>query len=154
MTSLYLTFIFLISLAASFFPGPSPFQLTFNYNDQQIINTNFTITTELHYDRLLTINCRNNRRRLCLVDLSLQIQFDRMSIKFWCQPPAFASFNQSYRCILQAVDAIQQPSITMIINSRDVGRLIPSATANFTYASPYNMKSQIETPIIIVRIKN
>jgi len=60
---------------------PSPFQLILDYNNQQIINTNFTITTELHRDFILPIDCGNNRYRLCLVELALQIQSDPMSIE-------------------------------------------------------------------------
>ncbi|CAF1076014.1 unnamed protein product [Rotaria sordida] len=137
----------------------SPFELTFNYNDKQIINQNFTITTELYHDIHLPINCKNNQYRLCLVELSLQIQSDIMSINFWCQPPAFSfeNFNQFSRfhtCILPMVNATEQPSITMIINSYDKGKLIPLATANFTNSPQYNVEKKSKTPIFIFNNEN
>jgi hypothetical protein len=130
----------------------SPFELTLNYNNTQIINVNFTITTKLNYDTLLPINCEKNRYRLCLVQLALQIQADTMSIEFWCQPPAFsaANFNQSHTCILPVARATQQPSITMIVNSHDKGKLLPLVTANFTYSPEYSIEKQAEIPIIIL----
>ncbi|CAF4677510.1 unnamed protein product, partial [Rotaria sp. Silwood1] len=137
----------------------SPFYLTFNYNDKQIINKNFTITTELYYDKRTSINCENNQYRLCLVELSLQIQSDIMSIKFWCQPPAFLfeDFNQFSRfhtCILPIIDATQQPSITMIINSYDIGKIIPLTIANFTYLPEYYIEKNSEIPILIFNNEN
>jgi hypothetical protein len=137
----------------------SPFQLTFNYNDKQIINTNFTITMELYHDLALPINCGNNRYRLCLVELALQIKSDQMSIEIWCQSPAlsFANFHRFqtvHTCILPAVNATQQPSITMIINSQNIGKIYPLATANFTYSSQYFIEKQGEIPINIVVRKN
>jgi hypothetical protein len=87
MISFYLTFIFLCCLMRSIFMVQSPFELTLNYNDTQIRNINFTIATKLNYDTFLPVNCEKNRYRLCLVELSLQIQADTMSIEFWCQPP-------------------------------------------------------------------
>ncbi|CAF4489042.1 unnamed protein product, partial [Rotaria sp. Silwood2] len=137
----------------------SPFELTLNYNDKQIINRNFTITAELHYNIHAPINCSNNRYRLCLVELSLQIQSDIMLIKSWCQPPAFSfeNFNQFPRfhtCVLPVVDAIQQPSITMIINSYDIGQLISLATANFTYLPQYYIEKKSKTSIFIFNNEN
>ncbi|CAF3156003.1 unnamed protein product [Rotaria sp. Silwood2] len=137
----------------------SPFELTLNYNDKQIINRNFTITAELHYDIHAPINCGNNQYRLCLVELSLQIQSDIMLIKSWCQPPAFSfeNFNQFPRfhtCVLPVVDAIQQPSITMIINSYDIGQLISLATANFTYLPQYYIEKKSKTSIFIFNNEN
>ncbi|CAF1154215.1 unnamed protein product [Rotaria sordida] len=137
----------------------SPFELIFNYNDKQIINQNFTITTELYHDIHLPINCKNNQYRLCLVELSLQIQSDIMSINFWCQPPAFSfeNFNQFpkfHTCILPMVNATEQPSITMIINSYDIGKLIPLATANFTNSPQYNVEKKSKTPIFIFNNEN
>jgi hypothetical protein len=160
MISFYLIFIFLFSLVRFILMDPSPFQLTLNYDSQQIINKNFTITTELHQDTSLLINCGDNRHRLCLVDLSLQIQSDTMFIEFSCQSPAFslANFNQYqsvHTCILLAVNASQQPSITMIINAHNIGRLSPLAIANFTYSPQYRIEKQAEPSIVIlVRNKN
>lgn len=136
----------------------SPFQLNFNYNDQQIINRNFTITTELNSNSNLLVNCENNRYRLCLVDLILQIQTDSILVDIWCQSPAisFANFHRLqtlYTCILPSANAIDQPSITMIINSKTIGQILPIATANFTYTPEYSLNKQGEIPINIVVTK-
>ncbi|CAF1380954.1 unnamed protein product [Rotaria magnacalcarata] len=137
----------------------SPFDITLNYNDKQIINRNFTLTTELHHDVLLPIDCGNNRYRLCLVALSLQIQSDIMSIKYWCQPPAFPFANLNplqklHTCILPAVNVTQEPTITMIINSRDIGKVTALATANFTYSPHYDAAQKTLTPIFIFNDEN
>lgn len=139
----------------SIYMNPSPFQLTLHSNDQQIIHTNFTIITELQHDLSFPINCGNNRYRLCLVDLSLQIKSDPMSIEIWCQPPAFsfANFNpiQSFHtCLLPSANFTQQPSITMIINSHHTGQIYPLATANFTYSPQYNIEKFLDKPIDII----
>jgi hypothetical protein len=131
----------------------SPFELIFNYNDKEIINKNFTITIELHHDDfILPINCEN---RLCLVKLALQVQSNQMSIDVWCQSPAlsFANFHRFqtfHTCILLEINATQQPSITMIINSHDIGKVNLLATANFTYSPEYFIEKQGEKPIEIV----
>jgi len=130
----------------------SPFELIFNYHDKQIINENFTITIELHQDFILPINCEN---RLCFVKLALQIQSDKMNVDVWCQSPAlsFANFHRFqtfHTCILLEVNATQQPSITMIINSHDIGKINLLATANFTYSEEYFLEKQAEKPIEIV----
>ncbi|CAF3641455.1 unnamed protein product [Rotaria socialis] len=137
----------------------SPFDITLNYTDKQIINRNFTLTTELHHDVLLPVDCGNNRYRLCLVALSLQIQSDIMSIKYWCQPPAFPFANLNplqklHTCILPAVNVTQEPTITMIINSRDIGKVTAIATANFTYSPHYDTAQKTLTPIFIFNNDN
>jgi hypothetical protein len=78
-----------------------------------------------------------------------------MSIEIWCQPPAFSfgnfhRFQTFYTCILPAVNATQQPSITMIINSHSIGKIYPLATANFTYSPNYYIEQKAEIPIDIV----
>ncbi|CAF2085140.1 unnamed protein product [Rotaria magnacalcarata] len=159
MTSFYLIFILLFFSVKSIFTEKSPFDITLNYNDKQIINRNFTLTTELHHDVLLPIDCGNNRYRLCLVALSLQIQSDIMSIKYWCQPPAFPFANLNplqklHTCILPAVNVTQEPTITMIINSRDIGKVTALATANFTYSPHYDAAQKTLTPIFIFNDEN
>jgi hypothetical protein len=156
MICFLLIFILDFSLVKS---SSSPFQFTFDYNEKQIINTNFTIKTELHRRLLLPIDCGNNRDRLCLVELSLRIQTESMSVDIWCQPPAFsfANFHPNqprHTCLIPAIDSTQQPSITMIINAHDIGRIRLLATANFTYAPQYNLEIRAEQSIeIVVRMK-
>ncbi len=140
MISFYLTWIFLLSLVKYIFMEISPFDLTFNYNNKQIINQNFTITTQLQQN--LPINCENNRSRLCLVELSLQIQSDIKSIDYWCQSPS--SSNRLNTCTLSIIDFNQQPSITIIINSPKTGKVFLLAKANFTYLPEYYSEKQVE----------
>ena len=154
-----LIWILLISSMRLVFMNQSPFRLTMDYDEKQIIHRNFTITMELQRDLFLSVDCGENRNRLCLAELSLQIQTNSMLIDVWCEPPAFpfANFHPKqpvHTCILPAVNSTEQPSITMVVNSRDLGVIFSLATANFTYASQYNVDKQGETPIrIVVRIK-
>lgn len=125
-----------------------PFQLTLSYNEQEIINRNFTIKTQLNQNKNSSIYCENNHYRSCLVDLILQIQSDSiLLLDIWCQSPAisFANFHQyqtTYTCISPGVDANEQPMITMIINSKSLGKILPITTANFTYIPEYSIKRQ------------
>lgn len=133
----------------------SPFQLTIDYDDKQIINSNFTIKIELQRRVLLPIDCENNRDRLCLVELTLQIQSESMSVDIWCQSPAFsfANFHSNqpkHTCLIPAIDSMQQPSIIMIVNAHDLGTIRILATANFTYAPQYNLEKRAEQSIEIV----
>jgi hypothetical protein len=134
----------------------SPFDLTLNYYNKQIINQNLTITTQLQRNLQVPINCEDNQYSSCLVDLSLQIQSDTISIDYWCQSPAFSNenSNQFKTCMLSSVNSTQQPSITMIINARNAGNARLVAKANFTYSSGYYIEKQSEVTILIdVRIK-
>lgn len=155
MIYFYLKLIFLFSLVRKIFMENSPFDLLLNYDEKQIINSNFTITAQLQYDTLVPIECEHLRHRFCLVELSLQIKFDNISMQFWCQSPAvsFSHGKRSHKfhsCILPAVNATEQPSVTMIINSDDVGKLTALATAKFMYSSHYFIEKRTETPISIL----
>ncbi|CAF4949865.1 unnamed protein product, partial [Rotaria magnacalcarata] len=82
-----------------------------------------------------------------------------MSIKYWCQPPAFPFANLNplqklHTCILPAVNVTQEPTITMIINSRDIGKVTALATANFTYSPHYDAAQKTLTPIFIFNDEN
>lgn len=131
-----------------------PFQLTLDYQMKQRIKTNFTINMQLERQWLVPINCAENRNRSCLVELALQIQTDSMSIDIWCQPPAF-SYADFYRpqpvhtCLLPARNSMEQPSISMIVYSHDVGVIQTWATANFSYSSQYNIEKRGDFPIDI-----
>lgn len=132
-----------------------PFQLTVDYHVQQMMKTNFMITTQLQRQSSVPIDCESNRNRLCLVELALQIQTDSMSVEISCQPPAFpyANFyaNQSvHTCLLPARNAIEEPTIHMIVNAHEIGVVQTWATANFSYSSQYNIVERGETPIDIV----
>ncbi|CAF3766312.1 unnamed protein product, partial [Adineta steineri] len=97
------------------------------------------------------MHCNHNRSELCSVELLLQVQSNNMSMEFWCQSPAvpFMDSNQFHSCILPIMNITKQPSITMIINSNDTGKLFPIATANFTYFPEYSIKKHAKLPIVI-----
>ena len=132
-----------------------PFQLSLDYPTKQPAKTNLTISTRLQRQSMAPIDCGDNRNRSCLVELALQIQTDSMSMEIWCQPPAFSYANfylpqPVHTCLLPARNSLEQPSISMIVNSHDVGVIQTWATANFSYSSQYNIERRGEIPIDIV----
>ena len=154
MISFYLIFIVHCSAIKPLWTTtvvPSPFQFIFDYQDEQIINTNFTITTTLIRNRSHTLDCDNHRYGMCLVEMSLRIRSTGTSTICSCQSPAILRTSAGYlhSCILPIADATEQPIITMIINSSDYDELLPSATAIFRNSPAYSIEKQGESPIVI-----
>ncbi|CAF1547275.1 unnamed protein product, partial [Adineta ricciae] len=159
MISFYLIFIVHFSAIKPLSTAtviPSPFQFIFDYQDEQIINTNFTITTTLIRNRSQTLDCDNHRYGTCLVEMSLEIRSTRTSTTCSCQAPAILRQIANYRhsCILPITDATERPIITMIINSSDSDELLPSATAIFRNAPAYSIEKQEESSIVVQTKQN
>jgi hypothetical protein len=135
------------------------FELTLDYNRDPLINSNFTITSKLHYNTSLPIDCNSDGNKRCLVDIKLTIhllskQSNDKFVDIWCQPPAFAlatinRMKTHHTCVMRSADASEQPTIKMIVNAHDTGRLIPMVTVKFINSSKYNIHKQAQAHIVI-----
>ena len=123
-----------------------PFDLRFDYDDQQVVKRNFTVTMDLHAQPSALAQCENNRS--CLVDLSLEMQSDELLVEVWCQPPAYSKRLRPV-CLLPTRNATDLPSITMVVNVHDLGDVVPMGRAKFARVSNRSLQVQATRPIAV-----
>jgi hypothetical protein len=132
MFSVSLLFLLLFSAClSSTFAHRSPFEIVWDYDDQAIIENNFTITCKFHLDVSSSVESSDaHPSHSYLVDLTLEVPVDRISMDFWCEPPAIPVPNDDinpsrHACQLIDVSADEQPTMTVALLAHTPGEITP-----------------------------
>ncbi|CAF0850429.1 unnamed protein product [Didymodactylos carnosus] len=118
----------------------SDFEFFLTYDQDQIINKNFTISSKLtnKYDKTQKCNPVINK---CLATLSLRMKLnnDGMIIEVWCHPPSLLLIvSHDKTCIMSHVDVSREnTTIEVTLNAHTTGTFAPMMNAKF-YDHPSN----------------